>query len=349
MMWSATLALTIWGATAVPPASTAPAPVPAEADDDALEAEELAEEPGGTLLSTWGLGIEFDVALVEERRSGRSGAELTFDEVGLSFTRPWLAAHLALAYETGGGELVADDAFVRLGGPESSRLFCDVGVLTLPFGDYDSHFTDDPLVTRLAETQDNAVLLGFEDERVSLALAAFTAEYAQRGEMVVVADAAVAVTEALEVGASVTSDIGESAELRELRTAHRARALGSHREDTDAVAGFAGFARVEHDAWSLQTSAATAAEAFEPDVLDEISRQPVAWDVELALSPTARVTVAGRIAGARDFPGRPDLLTGGLLACELLTWLSVVAEHDRDLRGGTAYRTTGLTLSFEFR
>jgi hypothetical protein len=297
--------------------------------------------------------LEADLEYVYESQGGTSADEVSFDEVGLLFDGGWGEAALGISYESGqGGGTTVEEAWIRLGGVASAPWFLQAGRSELPFGEHDSEFNEDPLVTVLGEIEEDAIVAGYASGRIEAAIGAFRTDLARNDSVGLVVSVVVSPRDGLELGASWTSHLGESLELQDLYR-ERQREIRAEETEEDALEEDAEAADslespadppespspppedlpgcsvfVAADAGPLRFYAEylAALESFDAGVLDDRRRKPSAWVVESGWRPIERCEVALRYEEADALPDNPDRQYGVALILELTDWATLTVE-----------------------
>jgi hypothetical protein len=288
--------------------------------------------------------IEGDIELAHEAQGDDEATEVTFDEVGLALAGPWWAAELGIKYRSEGDRgLAVEDAALRVGGVERWPWFAEVGRTVLPFAETDSPFGEDPLVTVIGETYDEAIVAGFAGEIMEVALGAFRGELGSEGEIGLVGSAKLTPVPGLRVGVSWCNDLGEAVELRELRQDFFDERGSGETLVSDEVNAIAGAVEAERGAMRAELHYLSALERFDPGQLAAEALTPAAWNFEAGAQPAEGWEVAARVELSRDFPDNPKTQYGAAASYQLHEHASITAEYlrgefrgdapDRDLLG----------------
>ncbi len=95
----------------------------------------------------------------------------------------YVKSHLLFLWEEDDTEPIdIDEAYIFLGNTEEFPLFCQVGKLYVPFGDYNSHMISDPLTLELGETRETAVVVGIEYNGLHASTYAFNGNINEIGD-----------------------------------------------------------------------------------------------------------------------------------------------------------------------
>ncbi len=86
-------------------------------------------------------------------------------------TKPheYLSTHVQMLYEDSGSEnITLDEAFAILGNTDKYPLYLQAGKWAMPFGNFDTAMSTDPLTKSMGEIKEAAILLGAEKTGLSL-------------------------------------------------------------------------------------------------------------------------------------------------------------------------------------
>lgn len=275
------------------------------------------------------LTIEADLEFAHERQGDTTASEATFDEVGFVVTGAQWELETGIKYKSSGGRgLAVEEVALRLGASETIPWLVQLGRTMVPFGEYDAQFIEDPLIVNVGETDADAVSLGFEGERVGLSATLYRGDFYGNGDLDFVLAAAAQASPALRFGASWSSDVGESVELRELRRdVLEANPLAA--EPADGVQGLAASVTVETGRWMLHLESVTALESFPAGALAGGSLRPGAWNLEYALRPAPRWELAWRLEASHELPDSPGRQYGMAVSWTHSEYVTVTAEYLR--------------------
>ncbi|HIJ84939.1 MAG: hypothetical protein HW380_1233 [Magnetococcales bacterium] len=95
----------------------------------------------------------------------------------------WAKGKVVLLHEEAGAdkEIDVDEATITIANPEVTPAFLSGGLMTLPFGSYETFMVSDPLTLDLGETTETALRLGFEHSHYSGSVFAFNGEAEKTG------------------------------------------------------------------------------------------------------------------------------------------------------------------------
>lgn len=301
-----------------------PAPLAGNAEDGEDDEDEEASEG---FLGGVRFGIEADLELAYEDEGGETASEITFDEVGLSAEGAWWQTEMGVKYRSEGGTaFLVEDAAVRVGATDGVPWFLSVGRTVLPFGEFDSPFAEDPMVTLAGETDDESVVLGYEGERFEATTGLFRGDLAAADGYDVVASARARFGGDARAGLSWTSDLSEATELREIREegAEEGFTLQGERE---GIPGMSAFASVRKGRWVFYGEGVAALASLPGGFLDPERRQPAAWNLEAWFHPAPRWQIAGRLEGSHDLPRNPSRQYGVALTRVLDRHVAASVEY----------------------
>jgi len=329
---------------------------------------EMDEEEQGTLFKRFGFGLEADLEFIYEEEGNTDTNEFTFDEVTLTFDSEWLRAEASIKYETEGKKgVIVEEAWARLGGNAVCPWFVQAGRTVLPFGEYESLFIDDPLVAVVGETDEDSIVLGYENDWAEVALGAFETDLPESGNVEFAAGAKVSIVEYLTAGVSWSSSLGESVELRDIHREYAweqaQEALAEEDEDAedepqeivpppvpDTVGGLAFFATLDLESVFVHAEYVSALESFVPEHLDDMKCRPRAWNLEFAVRPLERWTVATRYESASELPETPETQYGVAISYELCGYATATTDFLHAEYGGGApdCELVGVKLELEY-
>lgn len=257
-----------------------------------------------------------------ELEAGFSGSEsdLTLATAQLSFGMKIdqrIGGRMTLLSEDG-GDFAVDEAAIDV---SESRWSARLGLQYLPFGHFRDHFITDPLTLELGETRAPALLGGFTTGRYALAAFVFNGDAEQAGEEDRIRDWGASATatplSGLEIGASYLSDLADGT-----------AGLFAHADNRyrKRVAGWSAFAVATMGRVELSGEVLGAAASF---AKADGGGRPLAWNLELAFAPTAKVELAARAEGSNDLPTAAGRRYGVAASWSPMDQLSLSAEYLR--------------------
>lgn len=291
---------------------------------------EKRELTGITLMD----GVSVGALLEAEASFGKDAGDDVSDVVLATFEldidadlNEWARGHALLLWEEDDTEPVdLDEATITLGGTEGMPAYISAGKMYIPFGAFNSHFVSDPLVQELGETRESAILVGYGNSKFELQATVFNGDLDDGDDHAdnTVVSATLTPFEAVRVGASWISDIGESEALQELTEEALVGTPGLNYEEASGVGAF-----LSLTAWKLVLDAeyVAATDDFGPQILGEEALRPAAWNTELAFHSGERWEVAAKVEGSHDFPGFPETQYGVAAAMAISDSTTLAIEY----------------------
>jgi len=134
----------------------------AAADEAKTKAEEVKSSPD--FLDTVQIGgvLEFE-ATDTESFAGVDSSDMSLAKAELSFSakpHEYVETNIVALYEDGSDNITLDKATITIANTEEFPLYTQVGKWAVPFGNYDTAMSSDPITKTLGETKENAVLVG---------------------------------------------------------------------------------------------------------------------------------------------------------------------------------------------
>jgi hypothetical protein len=314
------------------------------------EAPERDHEPPVRegFLRRWGLGFDADLEFAHERQGDETANELTLDEVGIRAAREWWEAETSIKYQSEGRGLVVEEGSLKLGATETLPWFSIAGRTGLPFGESETRFGEDPIAVALGEQFEDTLILGFDNDEWEIAAGAFRTELSLH-DVGVSMSARFAGGSPWAVGVSWTSELGEAAEVRELRR-ERADELILSGPPRDSVAGLGAAASFDVERGAAMLEVVAALEDFEAGVLEPAAGRPVAWNAETSFRLAPRWEITARFEASDDLPESPARQAGIAAAYVLSEIIRISAEYLRgDFRGEVPdLDLIGAKVAFEY-
>ncbi len=95
----------------------------------------------------------------------------------------YVKSHIMFLWEEDETEPVdIDEAYIFLGNTDKFPLFCQVGKLYVPFGNFESNMISDPLTLELGETRESAIVVGAEYNGLHIGTYAFNGDINESGD-----------------------------------------------------------------------------------------------------------------------------------------------------------------------
>lgn len=133
-----------------------------QAQQAAVSAEEAKSSPAFLDTIQIGGALEFE-ATASETFAGVDSSDLSLAKAELSFSakpHDYVETNIVALYEDGSDNITLDEATVRISNVEEFPLYAQVGKWAVPFGNYDTAMSTDPLTKTIGETKENAVMVG---------------------------------------------------------------------------------------------------------------------------------------------------------------------------------------------
>jgi len=142
-----------------------------KAEQAASAAEAAQQKP--SFLDKVSIGGVAEVEMTNTKAfSGADTSDITLSKVEFFVdTKPheYLSTHVQMLYEdTGSENITLDEASATLGNTEKFPLFLQAGKWAMPFGNFDTAMSSDPLTKSLGETKEAAISLGAEQNGLLL-------------------------------------------------------------------------------------------------------------------------------------------------------------------------------------
>jgi hypothetical protein len=200
-------------------------------------------------------------------------------------------------------ETTVDEATIHLGGTKRIPWYLDVGKTDVPFGEYNSHFREDPLIQKVGEMQGWQTSGGYDTDELEATVGVYKGVTGNRnGDFL--AKLSVSPFKDFDVGAAWCSDISESVELRQIAHDYRAE-NGYPNVHTTSVMGADAFATYETEKYFVDFEYVTALKSFNPGILSDSKELPWSCDLDLAIRPIERWEFATRFEFAGGIPDEP--------------------------------------------
>ncbi len=298
--------------------------------------------PKTTLSSYITIGGLVEIEATEaEAFDKTNSSDVTVSKVELSVdAKPndWLLAHSLLLYEDDGTETIEiDEAYAMLGNTEKFPLYVQAGKWPMPFGNFDTDMSADPLTLELGETKEKAVMVGAVLGGLSAHAYVYNGDTRQSAASDHIDQFGVAVDYEAEfngasfsVGASYINNLADSDNLT--------TALGGSSTGlSNYVPGFEAHGAFKLAGFTLRGGYMTATRAFQAGELAFAGRgaEPAAWHTEIAYTtPILKrdVTFALTAQGTEEALalGLPERRIGGAVTVAVIEHASVTLEYLND-------------------
>jgi hypothetical protein len=201
-----------------------------------------------------------------------------------------------------------DEATMTLGAVPSEPWYVSIGRTELPFGEFNSHFTEDPTTQVLGEIQGREVAGGYESDRFELTFAARPGDsgsqsYSWIGNMTF------SPVQDVDVGVYYASDLSKSFEVHQLIDDARDEDPGLAAKQSP-VKGAGAFMSLQKYNYSVDFECITALEDFNEGFLDDSPQRPWAWNLEATTRPTNLWEVGVRLERSSGLPESPEVQYG---------------------------------------
>lgn len=341
----------------------------ATADRAAAKAEEASASKRMPSLPDYiTIGGTTEIEATESEAFDRSNtSDITLSKVELfvdAAPSEWLSTHVQLLYEDDGTETITlDEAWAKLGNPEKFPVYLQAGKWAVPFGNFDTDMSADPLTKDLGETREAAVLVGAQRYNVSLQAFAYNGDTQRSAHSNQIDQYGFAAgyeaeiaTGRLSVGAAWISNMADSNNLTDT-LGSAASALASY------VPGYELHGAYAVGGFTLRGGYMSATRSFQTGEIAFAGHgaEPSAWNAELSYIarwiPQHDLTFAITAQGTGEALalGLPERRLGAALTVAVTDYAAVTLEylHDEDYGvgdGGTGNdgHTATAKLAVEF-
>ncbi len=286
-------------------------------------------------------GWQIEMLSFREKQGSERISDTRLEDVQVEFEvelSDWILANLEFTYELADAKnLIIEESYLRLGGNDEFPWFLEAGRMEMPFGEYNSYFSEEATVESIGAMLDEGLIFGYEKDGYEFLLA--THEGGFKGSDFVAA-AVFEANDGLAFGAYWSNDISESEELREFL-------IEALLEDEDGelnlsqVPAAGAFLSLQWNAYLLEFEYISALDSFNAGLLDDEALRPRAWNFELGVFLSNRWLVAGRYEASRELSDSPGKQYGLSTSCNIAEGLSATAgflrgefngeEPERDL------------------
>lgn len=134
----------------------------------AIKAEEAVTVRDSESEEAWWKRVTIGGVIEAEATSTSSFANADSSDLALAKVELYFDAnpvkyvntHVQLLFEDGSNNITLDEAFVTLGDTDEFPAFLQVGQFAVPFGNFDTGMSTDPLTKTMAETKEASALVG---------------------------------------------------------------------------------------------------------------------------------------------------------------------------------------------
>jgi hypothetical protein len=199
-----------------------------------------------------------------------------------------------------------DELTLTLGAIEAEPWYITVGRTSLPFGEFNSHFREDPTTQVLGEIQGSEVAGGYQTDTFELTLAAragtdWSPAYSWVGNVTF------SPIEDMDAGAFYTSDLTRAYEIKKLINSAQA---GDSTLHNSQVRGTGAFMSLQENRYSIDFEVIAALDRFEPGLLTASAQRPWAWNFEATVRPRIPWEVGFRLERSSGLPDSPETQFG---------------------------------------
>jgi hypothetical protein len=254
---------------------------------------------------------------------------------GFSYTPiDWVLVYALFDFGSGVGEVNVNEGYVSLGGSEALPVVITAGRNYAPMGGYASEFCDDPLCTApltkvLTETREELLQVGYDFGVAQVKVGAANGQVDKVGSdddlNLYYGNVEVTPMEGVTLGASYTSSLANSLELRDLMP-----------EDgiVDQIGGYSLYAIYDSGPIYGRLGYVSAAEKFDPADLDAngdgTGDEPSAWAVTVAYAVTPEVSVGAMYSTSDDMADFPEDRYGAVVSYSVYEGITLLGEYIHD-------------------
>ena len=201
-----------------------------------------------------------------------------------------------------------DEAVVTLGAVPNEPWYVTVGHTNLPFGEFNSHFREDPATQVLGEIQGSEVAGGYETDALEVTLAVRKGRSGDK-QFSWVANITFSPVQDLDVGVFWASDLTRSAEIKTLAQDQHDQNPGTI-VARKAVRGAGTFMSFQKNQYSIDFEYIASVDQFEPGLIDDDGGRAWAWNFEATYRLSNPWEIGARVEGSSGLPGSPELQFG---------------------------------------
>lgn len=272
-------------------------------------ARQIEEKGGGFKLGDYvrlsGL-IEGDYIL-DKNFDGSNGSEFDLATLELYLdimVNKWATGRIVVEYDSDEDKLRIDEGYVTLGNTEEFPLFASIGRLYMPFGSFETNMLQDPLTQFLGETNDEALVVGFNYKNFTGSVFAYNGMDKDDPDDDTINGYGVSLSysyeeedKAFNAGAAWISNIADSVEMQDVVRGNISAYYGVDAGPlSDEVPAMALYMNGKWGPWSAITEYVRALDSFKAwefgygEFIDETAEElgrvhgakPAAWNLELA-------------------------------------------------------------------
>jgi hypothetical protein len=248
-----------------------------------------------------------------EKQDGPASKDGYFDSVTGALR--WVPFYgLTVAYEASydlhhfSEGLSVDEFTVTLGSVATEPWYVTIGHTSLPFGEYNSHFREDPTTQVLGETLGNEIATGYQSDTFELTFAARGSDSGSHSYSWV-GNLTFSPVPDMDAGAYWTSDLTKAFEIHQLIEDAEA-ANPAMPFDYSPVGGAGAFISIEKYSYTIDFEVIAAVDRFEAGLLTTSSQRPWAWNFEATIRPRNPWELGMRIERSSGIPDSPETQFG---------------------------------------
>ncbi|MEX2617843.1 MAG: LbtU family siderophore porin [Alphaproteobacteria bacterium] len=339
-------------------------------EEAAMKADEAVTVKDAESEEAWWKRVKIGGVIEAEATSTSSfgnndSSDLTLAKVELYFDAnpvKYVNTHVQLLFEDGSNNITLDEAFVTLGDTGEFPAYLQVGQFAVPFGNFDTDMSTDPVTKDMAETKEAAALVGAEWGGFSLGGYVYNGDSQRSGNGDHINQGGLFAgytgetgSVKYDFGAEYISNLADSDGLTDTLGA-TATTLNNYIPGA-SVHGSLGFGPA-----TLRGAYIAALEDFDAAEIPFAANgaRPGAWHIESAYTITLlgkETTFAATAQGTEEALalGLPEYRYGGAITVGIVEHVAVTAEylHDEDYEisnGGTGEdaHTATLKLAVDF-
>jgi hypothetical protein len=199
-----------------------------------------------------------------------------------------------------------DEATLTLGAVETEPWYVTVGRTALPFGEFNSHFREDPTTQVLGEIQGTEIAGGYETDTFELSFAAragtdWSPSYSWVGNLTF------SPVKDMDAGVFYASDLTQAYEIKKLINSAQDDDPTLHNSE---VRGTGAFMTLQKNRYSIDFEVIAALDRFEPGLLTASAQRPWAWNFEATVRPLIPWEVGFRLERSSGLPDSPKTQFG---------------------------------------
>jgi hypothetical protein len=242
-----------------------------------------------------------------QRQSGETNSDTYFDS--LTGALRWVPFYGLTGALEGSVDLhgsqgfTIDEATMTLGAVPTEPWYVTAGRTNLPFGEFNSHFRNDPVTQVLGEIFGNEVAAGYETDFLEVTVAAGGGKSDSKSYSWV-GNVTFSPMKDMDMGFFWTSDLTRSTEIAQLIQDYQTQNPGSVSE-IPAVHGMGTFMSMHSGGYTIDLEYIAALGQFEAGLLSDDKVRPWAWNFEATVRPTPPWEVGLRLAGSSGIPNSP--------------------------------------------